>query len=45
MTPANLPGLTVTVEQLGPIWTPIRGERPSRLPVIAAATTPGRRKH
>jgi hypothetical protein len=23
VTPVNLPGLTVTAEQLGPIWTPL----------------------
>ena len=27
MTPENLPGLTVTAEQLGPVWTPLQDRR------------------
>ncbi len=38
MTPENLPGLTITAEQLGPIWTP-RGE-PLRCLALPAPQAP-----
>jgi hypothetical protein len=37
MTPENLPGLTVTAEQLGPIWTPLRSESQRCLTLPAPA--------
>lgn len=39
MTPENLPGMTITAEQLGRIWTPLRSE-PQRRLVLPAPQAP-----
>jgi hypothetical protein len=41
MTPENLPGLTITAEQLGSIWTPLRErDQPQRCLALPAPQAP-----